>query len=141
MTDIRLRACLAVIKEGKILLVPHYYPDHRPVEWFLPGGQIHFGEHFQAAAVREFLEETGLEAACDEMLGVAEEIEPDVPWHGVTIAFRGHIVGGTLNAENSDYSQFGDKTPRWFSESELCGLRCNPQEMVEKAFKPSPQKG
>ncbi|MBZ0282195.1 MAG: NUDIX hydrolase [Anaerolineae bacterium] len=132
--SIRIRASIAVVQGGKILLVPHYFADGRPVEWFLPGGGVKYGEAVRSAAVREFQEETGLAVECGELLGISERIEPETPWHGLTIAFRGVVTGGELVAEMSKYSQYGDKTPKWFTLDEINRLTCQPLELIQKAL-------
>lgn len=58
--EIRLRASLAVIRSGRILLVPHYHTDAGDVHWTIPEGKIEYGESLFSAAVREFREDTGL---------------------------------------------------------------------------------
>lgn len=37
---IRIRACVAAVKDGKILLVPRYDTDAGKVQWNLPGGAV-----------------------------------------------------------------------------------------------------
>jgi 8-oxo-dGTP pyrophosphatase MutT (NUDIX family) len=46
-----------VIRDGKILLVRHWYA---PSVWTLPGGGVHRGESIEDAGIREVREETGL---------------------------------------------------------------------------------
>lgn len=128
---IRVRASLAVVQDEKILLVPHYYPN-RPVEWFLPGGGVDYGETLKAAAEREFFEETGFIANTDTFLHLAEAIEPDMPYHGLGITFIGYIVSGVLKRE--PHPIFGDKTPRWFAAGDLQDIIYKPQEAIEKAL-------
>jgi ADP-ribose pyrophosphatase YjhB (NUDIX family) len=58
MSDsIRIRVCLAIVNDGKVLLVPHYNTDAGAVQWIVPGGRVEFGESLEAAAVREFFYE------------------------------------------------------------------------------------
>lgn len=132
MPDIRLRVALAVVHQGRILLVPHYDTDAAPVQWTIPGGRLTFGEGLRAAAAREFLEETGLTARVDDVLEVSEVLLPERPYHSLTITFRGMLLGGTLAAEAGH--PFGEKLPRWFSPTELAGLVYHPQAAVAQAL-------
>jgi ADP-ribose pyrophosphatase YjhB (NUDIX family) len=54
----RPRACAAVIRDGKILMVQHI--NESRIYWTLPGGGVEPGETPAQAAVRETLEESGV---------------------------------------------------------------------------------
>lgn len=129
--QIRLRACLAVVSEGRILLVPHYL-DGGEAHWLVPGGQVRCGERLEAAAVREFTEETGLEARCDDLLDVSEAPLPGPPGHIVTITYRGVVTGGCLRAEQ--HPRFGAKLARWFTWDELEQVAYHSPATVAKAL-------
>ena len=132
MADIRVRVALAVVHEGRILLVPHYDTDAGPVQWTIPGGRLRFGEGLRAAAAREFTEETGLSARVDDVLDVSEVLLPERPYHSLTITFRGTLLGGTLAAEPGH--PYGEKLPRWFSPADLAGLAYHPPATVDRAL-------
>lgn len=132
MAEIRIRASLAVVAEGKILLVPHYDTDVGFVQWLIPGGQVEFGEGLRHAAQREFTQETGLRARALDLLHLSEVILPDKPYHSITVTFTGRITGGDLRAEVGH--PFGEKMPRWFSATALTDLQIHPREAVEKAL-------
>lgn len=129
---IRIRACLAVVHDNRILLVPHYNTDAGPVQWLIPGGRVGFGESLQEAAVREFSEETGLQARITGLLDVSEVILPEKPWHSITVTFAGSITGGELASEaNHRYSK---KMPKWFLVEEIGTVKYHPKQAVEKAL-------
>ena len=130
---IRIRVCLAVVENGKLLLVPMYNTDAGPVQWSIPGGRLNFGESLHDCALREFEEETGLKAAVTGLLDVSEVLQPDKPYHSVTMAFSGNVVGGRERPEPQH--RHGDKVPRWFSAQELAGLEYHPRSAVEKALR------
>lgn len=133
MTDvIRIRACLAVVHSNKILLVPHYNTDVGPIQWIVPGGRIRFGESLQEAAVREFVEETGLQAKITRLFDVSEVILPEKPWHSITVTYSGIITGGELASEANH--RYGKKEPRWFSLEEIVTVKYHPKRTVEKAL-------
>jgi len=133
MSDlIRIRACLAVVHERKILLVPHYNTDAGSVQWNIPGGSVAFGESLHQAALREFTEETGLQARIAGLLDVGEVILPDRPWRSITTTFSGTVAAGELAAEPQH--RYGQKMPRWFSVDEIKTVQYHPPRAVEKAF-------
>jgi ADP-ribose pyrophosphatase YjhB (NUDIX family) len=127
---IRLRACVAVIQDGQLLLVPHYGTDAGPVQWHLPGGAVAPGESVREAAAREAREETGLDVLATELLDVSEVIDPQRAWHSVTIAFQGVVRSGALAPEPGHL--LGDKPPRWFTRSALTVVPHHPPTVIGK---------
>jgi ADP-ribose pyrophosphatase YjhB (NUDIX family) len=76
--------------------------------WTLPGGGVEFGEHPEAAALRELAEETGLVGRIDELLAVDSihrparvDDEDAHDYHSVRIVYRTTIVGGSLAHERA----------------------------------------
>lgn len=129
---IRVRAGVAILHAGRILLVPHYDTDAGPVQWVLPGGQVRYGEELAAAASRETAEETGLLVRISSLLDVSQVIRPDPPYHSLSVTFLGEPAGGELRAEAGH--AHGTKTPRWFQLAELRGLPVHPPSAVAKAL-------
>ena len=130
--EIRVRAGIAVVQQGKILLVPHFNTDADAIQWVIPGGRVQFGERLQEAAIREFREETGLHAQVMSLLEISEVILPDRPWHSITITFAGEVTGGELAAEANH--AHGEKAPRWFAKDEIEQFAYHPKSAVEKAL-------
>src|SRR5688500_8159078 len=66
-------------------------------KWTLPGGGIDFGEHPQAAAVREVFEETGLNVRVSELVEI-DSVVFDAS-HGLRIIYRAEVVSGQMSCE------------------------------------------
>lgn len=126
---IRLRVCLSVVKNDRILLVPHYFTDSGSVQWLVPGGEIGFGESLKEAVIREFCEETGFRAEVISLLNVSEVIHPKRRYHSITISFSGNVLDGELQSEANH--PYGEKVPRWFSATELKAVNYHPEKTVE----------
>lgn len=88
------RVCGICIENDKILLIKHVPSFKMPYFWLPPGGGIEVGESLENALKREFIEETGLEIAVNELLFVNQYIES--PIHAIEFFFRITIIGGNL---------------------------------------------
>ncbi len=130
---IYVRVALAVVADGRILLVPSFNTDAGPVQWVLPGGQVEFGERLADAAAREFAEETRLEAKVGALLHVSEVVRPERPWHSVIVTFVGTATGGVLPAEHAPAIRRETAAPSQADHRPSAGCRQAPRARVGRA--------
>jgi ADP-ribose pyrophosphatase YjhB (NUDIX family) len=86
--------------QGGVVLVKR---KHAPVGWALPGGKVEIDETLEQAAVREALEETGLDLAFLRQFKSYSDPGRDPRWHAITTVFtadgKGTLLAGDDAAE------------------------------------------
>ncbi len=96
-----------------VLLV--WNADWRPPGWSLPGGSRECGESLIDAAVREVLEETGLQVSVRSLVDVHEKIGLGGRVHLVVFTFTAVPVGGSLLCSGQGEPEAGGvSAARWF---------------------------
>jgi len=85
---------IAITQDGQILLTQR--EDFEV--WCLPGGEVDAGETIAQAAVREALEETGLEVQLTRLVGLYSRPRND-NFAGHIALFAANPVGGTLRPQ------------------------------------------
>jgi 8-oxo-dGTP diphosphatase len=100
-------AAVVFIEDGSRVLLIKRAVDPERGKWALPGGFVDFGEDPRLAAVREVVEETGLNVEITGLL--------DVLFGGVTIviAYAARVIDGILGAAD-DVDEVS-----WFAPGEL----------------------
>jgi len=78
------------LASGGIVLIKRKNP---PPGWALPGGFVDYGESVEAAAVREALEETGLEVELTEQFHVYSDPDRDPRHHTMSVVFIAKAAG------------------------------------------------
>jgi len=111
--------------EGRVLLARLSAIEIDVGAWTLPGGGIHFGEHPDAAAVRELEEETGYVGEIEAIAGVFSHVYRQSraaggsDLHFLGILYHMRLVGGRLRDEVDGTTD----TARWFRRDELGDVR------------------
>ena len=109
----RIDVAYVLIEErGRVLLVRNRAHGDLAGGWSLPGGMRESGETLTKAAVREALEETGLEVELGSLLIVCERIARS---HDLFFVFRARIVAGTPTVPANDEKVVD---VRWFEPEE-----------------------
>ncbi len=85
------------IKDGQIILIKRKNPPFQG-SFALPGGFVDYGETVENAVIREFKEETGLDAEIEDFIGIYSEPDRDPRGHTVSIVFELKITGGKMLA-------------------------------------------
>lgn len=104
----KIGSTVAIIEDGKILLTLR--SDFEV--WCLPGGHTDEGESVAETAVREALEETGLEVELTRYVGVYSRIGGDTTMH--LHVFAAKPVGGTPQPQIDEVLEM-----RYFDPDEL----------------------
>jgi len=81
---------------SEVLLIRRTNP---PLGWALPGGFVDEGERVETAAVREAMEETGLEVELESLLHVYSDPARDPRKHTMSVVFTASVPeNATANA-------------------------------------------
>ena len=116
---------LCIDEEGRVLLARLSAIEIDVGAWTLPGGGIQFGEHPDAAAVRELEEETGYVGEIEAIAGVFSHVYRQSraaggsDLHFLGILYHMRLVGGRLRDEVDGTTD----TARWFRREELGDVR------------------
>jgi 8-oxo-dGTP diphosphatase len=110
--------------DGRILLCRLGTGEPEPGAWTLPGGGVDFGEHPDAAVIRELREESGLTGEIAELEGVFSHLYRDSPYadgadlHFLGVLYRVDVTGGEL----ADEIEGSTDRCAWFRREELGAL-------------------
>ena len=109
---------VAIVDGNRVVLIKR---KHDPFQgkWAFPGGFVDYGEPVEMTAVREIMEETGLEIELVDILGIYSAPDRDPRYHTITTVFiarpiKGDPTGGD-DAEEAEYFPLDDMPEIAFS--------------------------
>jgi 8-oxo-dGTP diphosphatase len=105
---------LLVDESGRVLLTLRDRPPEAG-HWSIVGGKLDFLETLEQCAVRETLEEVGVNIAIDSLLCVTDHCLPAEGQHWVSPAYLARILGG--EAKNREPRK--TREVRWFPSDHL----------------------
>jgi ADP-ribose pyrophosphatase YjhB (NUDIX family) len=123
----------AVVRDGRLLLVRRATRRGRG-NWQLPGGYIEPDETIEQAVVREVLEESGVTAAVEGVLGLRNRYDPDLG-NGIYVVLLLYPVGGKPKADGQEVDQAG-----YFTLEEIRALNPLPPvnwEITQRVLAPN----
>jgi 8-oxo-dGTP diphosphatase len=113
------------VERGRILLSRLSVVEVDYGAWTLPGGGVDFGEHPDAAVLRELEEETGLLGEIESVAGVFSHVYQRSraangnDLHFLGIVYRVRVTGGELRDEVDGTTD----TAAWIPRAELASLQ------------------
>ena len=87
-----------VINDGKVLLARHTYGGGKGM-LIVPGGYVEYGESPQAALIREYAEETGVNVEPKNIIGIRFNT------HDWYVAFRAEYISGEPRSDRDENSE------------------------------------
>ena len=118
----RIAAYGVARRGGGVLLVRASADSDVPGSWWLPGGGVWFGESPQECVVREFEEETGLEARVGVLLDAVSDVgvvaSEAVRLHSVRLIYEVDVAPGPAVPEEAGSTD----GVRWVPHDELADL-------------------
>ena len=93
--DPKVAAVVLALIDGKLVMVKRGM-EPQIGKWAFPSGFVDREEAVEDAAVREFKEETGLDARLERLIGVYSETGSPV----VLVVYKAEVVGGVLQADH-----------------------------------------
>lgn len=128
---IGIRAATVVIKNNKVLLVKSKYSDG---EYYLfPGGGVEAKETVEQAAIRETLEETGINVKIKKLIHINEYI--DKSDRSIAIFFLSEEIGIDKSKITSDNGKI--LGIEWIDINKLEDITVHPRKLVELLMKHS----
>lgn len=94
MKEPRIRVSGILKKDNEILFVKHR--KHGEEYYLLPGGGVDFGETFEIALKREFLEEVNLNVSVNKLCLISEGVDPKGEKHIINLVFLVDYVSGEI---------------------------------------------
>ena len=92
-------------------------------QWGFPGGTVELGETPQMAAVREVKEETGLDVAVGDLIGIYTDFDVECPngdrFQSILIAYELMATGGELFCDQQETKEL-----KYFSLTDAPELFC-----------------
>ncbi|RZQ55078.1 ADP-ribose pyrophosphatase [Pseudoalteromonas phenolica] len=111
---VRVGVAVVIIRDGKILLGERI-GSHGANTWATPGGHLEMGEEIEACAIRETLEETGLEVSEVSPLGFSNDVFNPLNKHYVTL----YLVASGVEGEPEIMEPNKCLAWQWFGLDEL----------------------
>lgn len=133
-SNVWLAAAGIVIQDGKWLVVKKRYGGLKGL-WSIPAGFVNEGETVDQAAVREVLEETGIETVVEDIVGLRTGVINETISDNMVV-FLLQQTGGTLSIQQGELEDVAFMTKEQLEADPNTSMMVHLflQQMKEKCF-------
>jgi 8-oxo-dGTP diphosphatase len=118
MTEPQIAVGAIIVRDDALLMVKRAHDPGRGL-WSIPGGRLEHGEYITDALTREVKEETGVDVAVGDMVGILEVVGDP---HYVVLDFLAEPAGDAPPRAAQDAAE-----ARWVPLDDVAALDCTPR--------------